>query len=208
MVVMNQRGIQIFKMEMAAWEKKPVIKNIREIEIEFFVDTLTFVKLPHQNPLLLVTTYFGTANFINLSTCQSTSLDFSHSSQYYLNQPFLICKLSPDTFFFPSEQQNHQYVKIENNQCHLLKEMQNMGSLSQIKRGIRGQFEYILNKGRNQSRIYKIEDGVKVEVRLRIQIENSRVEEVWEIGEARMIVQTYEQEVFEIETKKNGQTTR
>ena len=74
----------------------------------------------------------------------------------------------------------------------LVKEHQNMGSLSQIKRAKEGRFEYILNKGRERSRIFKIQDGVQVQVTSQIEFEVSgRIEDVWVINDAEVLVQTY-----------------
>ena len=74
----------------------------------------------------------------------------------------------------------------------LVKELQNMGSLSQIKRAKEGRFEYILNKGRERSRIFKIQDGVQVQVTSQIEFEGSgRIEDVWVINDAEVLVQTY-----------------
>ena len=68
-----------------------------------------------------------------------------------------------------------------------------MGSLSQIKRASEGRFEYILNKGRERSRIFKIQDGVQVQVTSEIEFEGpSRIEDVWVINDAEVLVQTYD----------------
>lgn len=68
-----------------------------------------------------------------------------------------------------------------------------MGSLSQIKRAKEGRFEYILNKGRERSRIFKIQDGVQVQVTSEIEIEGtSRIEDIWVINDAEVLVQTYD----------------
>jgi len=76
--------------------------------------------------------------------------------------------------------------------------LQNLGSLSQIKRGKQGCVEYILNKGREVSRVYRIQEGVQVEETQVVELDKA-IERVWAISKDGILVQTFEGSQFVVD---------
>lgn len=121
----SDKGVYLFRVHFKSVGSK-LVGTISDVRISPLPEFFSHL-IPYDHSTYLSVTYFGQIFLFNPSSKEFVDVDLPSIT---MKKPHKVANLGGSVFLFTNEQSNHQYLRLHGSSGELIKEMENIGSLS------------------------------------------------------------------------------